>query len=157
MKPLLILWPIAAFFGLLPMFYVKGLVLFVPGLGYLGVNNNFQEYADLLLILAGHLFIFLLYGLVVLRQFQKVAIKSGKLLLAVIFSAALALSAQLFARRIADGIGSIDCGNDCASTLYALPGLSTATAATWVVLILAFIFIAAKTIIIYNKPSTKTR
>lgn len=148
MKVLLVLWPVIAFFALLPLLVINGMI--VEEL----FTYSQRGIVNACLIPAGHLLVYLLIGLIVLRKFKKITTKSIKLVLAILASGIVAVGAQLFARSFGEGIRSIDCASYCAGTLYSSPGLPIETFATWITLALAFVFISLLTYIIYKKSNT---
>lgn len=145
MKVLLILWPVIAFFALLPVLMINGMI--VEKL----FTYSQRDIVNACLIPAGHLLVYLLIGLIVLRKFKKITTKSIKLVLAILASGIVTVGAQLFARSFGEGIRSIDCANNCAGTLYFSPGLPVETFATWIALFLALMFISAYTYVIYKR------
>lgn len=152
MKVALILWPITAFFALLLLLFVRLLIVSVL-FDFAEVQTVFKQYVDALLIVTGQLFLFSFMSSFILNKFKQTTVKTKKLVWAITGAGFAALIAQVCARALGNGIASIGCADSCADTLYFAPGLTVATAATWIVLSCAFILMVIRLRTMYRDTS----
>ena len=112
---------------------------------------------DLLIIPIGHFVAFFLVASILLNKLNKHGqLITKELTISLITVATFTAMLQLFWRSISNGLSSIDCLNNCASTLYTSPGMPAATIVTWLVVLSALTYFIARVFSYKNRSTRKS-